>query len=255
MAQNNHRFIVAAVGLLVVGVLLVGASPVHAADGSTNQTTSTQTDQTTTCEGEPQFARLSITSPRDEITTERAGLIEANFRVDENVPENCTVVVDLQFSFSQSGFQFEGGSNWEQSASDILATEFEMSSGEIRSIDAEISANGADIGDELTVVADYEVWYEGDRDNSRQVSGIRQSFTVEESSSDGSQTGPSTSTADNSGEQNEGTDTLLNEDDDDGVTIAEAIANNFVVVLLGGGVVLIGGVLAWKGPTIIGISS
>jgi hypothetical protein len=35
------------------------------------------------------------------------------------------------------------------------------------------------VGDELTVVADYEIWYEGERDNSRQISGQRQTLTVE----------------------------------------------------------------------------
>jgi hypothetical protein len=88
-------------------------------------------------------------------------------------------MADLQYTFSQNGFQFAGGSDWEQAASDIAVTTFEVNPGEIRSIDAEIYTNGAEAGDEVTVVADYELWYEGDRENSRQISGQRNTLTVD----------------------------------------------------------------------------
>lgn len=152
-------------------------------DGTTQQETQEdETDEasTATCEGPPTMSRNSITSPQNRITAEKPATVEANFRVDPTVPEGCTVVVDVQYSFTQSGFQFGGGSGWDQSATDIVATQFDdLQSGEIRSIDAQIYTNGAEVGDEVTVVADYEIWFEGNRENSLQQSGIRKTVTVE----------------------------------------------------------------------------
>jgi hypothetical protein len=186
---TKHYALVAMVFTLVVGVAAIGA-PTAAAE-PVDQSTIEYTDQSNTlapnnstttqseCTGSPRMARTSITSPSKTITKDETGLVEANFRVSENVPDDCTVVVDVQFSFAQNGFQFGGGAAWEQSASDIVATEFTLGSGEIRSISAELLTNGATAGDEVTVVADYEIWYEGNRDDSRQVSGIRRTLEVD----------------------------------------------------------------------------
>jgi hypothetical protein len=161
--------VVVSIGMSAAPAAAIGSAPVAQAD-----------DGSQTCEGQPQMSRTSITSPQNSITTDDPAVIEANFRVDPTVPEECTIMADLQYTFSQNGFQFAGGSDWEQAASDIATTTFEVSPGEIRSIDAEIYTNGAEAGDEVTVVADYELWYEGDRDNSRQIRGQRSTLTVEE---------------------------------------------------------------------------
>ena len=182
------------ISALIMTGLTVSAAPGAAATPSTfAQTNDSNVDTTDSevCEGNPQMSRTSITSPQDTITTETPGVIEANFRVDPSVPEDCTVVVDVEYSFTQSGFQFGGGADWEQSATDILATRFDnLGSGEIRSVDAEVYTNGAEAGDELTVIADYEIWYEGNRENSVQQSGIRKTIQVEEPNDGGTGPGP-----------------------------------------------------------------
>jgi hypothetical protein len=156
------------------------------------ETEDTDSGDTGSCTGAPTMSRTSITTPQESITAETPATVEANFRVDPTVPEECTVNIDLQYSFAQSGFQFGGGSGWEQSATDIVATTFDdLQSGEIRSINAQIHTNGAEVGDEVTVIADYEIWYEGNREESFQQSGIRETVEVEavnepsESSEDG----------------------------------------------------------------------
>jgi len=177
-------------GVSAIGAPMTAAAPIEQPSSDFNQQSNTLAQNNSTtgeseCTGQPGMARTSITSPSKTITEDETGLVEANFRVSENVPEDCTVMVDLQYSFAQNGFQFGGGSAWEQSATDIVATEFTLGSGEIRSISAELLTNGATAGDEVTVVADYEIWYEGNKENSRQVSGIRRTLEV----SDGGGTG------------------------------------------------------------------
>lgn len=226
---------IAITALVAFSMLAIGVGAVQAQESGNTAATA----DSASCEGEPTMARTSITSPQNVITEDNAGLIEANFRVSENVPEDCTVIVDLQYSFAQSGFQFEGGSTWDQSATDILATQFTLSSGEIRSIDGEIAANGATVGDDVTVMADYEIWYEGDRENSSQISGVRQDFEVQE---------PGSITENNSSSTGGATG-------GEGSGIMEAIAQNLVTVLAVVSIGLIGLVLAWKGRDIIAFSS
>jgi hypothetical protein len=127
------------------------------------------------------MSQTSIVSPENRITADQPGVVEANFRVDPSAPEHCTVVIDLEFSFAESGFQFGGGAEWGQSTTNLVATTYEnLNPGEIRDIRAELHTNGAEPGDEVTVIADYEIWYEGDRENSVQQSGIRKTIEVEE---------------------------------------------------------------------------
>lgn len=178
--KRNLRAIVIT-GLVAFSVLAVGLGPVQAQEAG-NASTAT-TGDAAACAGTPTMAQTYITSPRNVITADSPGLIEANFRAGETVPEDCPIVVDLQYSFSQSGFQFEGGSFWDQPRLDIVTTEFTVSPGEIHSIDAEIAANGASVGDNVTVVVDYEIWYQGNRDDSRKITGIRRDFQVQESGS------------------------------------------------------------------------
>lgn len=169
--KNSRReLLVGAAGLGFVS--LTGAASAQSEEGSDGSGE--------TCDGAPKMSRTSITTPQGRITNEKAATVEANFRVDPIVPEDCPVNIDLQYSFSQSGFQFGGGSGWEQSATDIVATTFSnLQSGEIRSIDAQIYTNGAEPGDQITIVADYEIWYEGNREESVQQSGIRKTVDVE----------------------------------------------------------------------------
>lgn len=158
---------ISVVSLLVIAALAFTAAPVTA------QSTSEQ------CQGTPQMSQQSIALLDDTISADAGATVEANFRPEPTLPEECTVVADLEFSFSQSGFQFGGGSNWDQATTNLLVGTFEVRPGEIRDIRAQLYTNGAEPGDEVTVVADYELWYKGNRDNSVQQNGIRRTITVE----------------------------------------------------------------------------
>ncbi len=132
-----------------------------------------------TCDGSPTMSRTSITTPNSQITTDDPAVVEANFRPDPTIPEDCTIMVDLEFSFSDAGFQWGGGADWDQATSDLVVSTFEVRPGEIRDIRAELHTQGAEAGDDVTVVADYELWFEGNRENSVQQSGIRHTIDVE----------------------------------------------------------------------------
>jgi len=134
----------------------------------------------TICEGSPTMSRTSITSPNSRITTDDPAVVEANFRPDPTMPEDCTIFVDLEFSFSDAGFQWGGGADWDQATSDLVVGTFEVRPGEVRDIRAQLHTQGAEAGDSVTVVADYELWFDGNRENSVQQSGIRQTIDVEE---------------------------------------------------------------------------
>ena len=136
-------------------------------------------DDVAVCEGSPTMSRTSITTPNSRITTDDPAVVEANFRPDPTMPEDCTIMVDLEFSFSDAGFQWGGGADWDQATSDLVVGTFEVRPGEIRDIRAELHTQGADEGDDVTVVADYELWFEGNRENSVQQSGIRHTIDVE----------------------------------------------------------------------------
>ena len=167
------------VGLLLASTFVFAAAPVAAQTNSTATNTPTDTATPQQCDGTPQMSQTSIALLDDTITAESGATVEANFRPEPTLPEDCTIIVDLEFSFAQSGFQFGGGSNWDQSTTNLVATQFEVSPGEIRDIRAQLYTNGAEPGDQVTAIADYEIWYEGDRDNSRQQSGIRKTIDVE----------------------------------------------------------------------------
>lgn len=178
---NRRRVLqTSAVGMVSgVGVVL-GTSPAAAQSNETDSEDSTTEEETqTTCEGAPSMSRTSITTPSSKITTEDPAVVEANFRPDPTIPEDCTIMVDLEFSFTDSGFQWGGGADWDQAASDFVVGTYEVDPGEIRSIQAELHTQGAEAGDQVTVQADYELWFEGNREGSRQQSGIRHTIEVE----------------------------------------------------------------------------
>jgi len=151
-----------------------------ATDSDTGGTTSEPDDDSATvCEGAPTMSRTSVTSPNSRITTDDPAVVEANFRPEPTIPADCTIIVDLEFSFTDAGFQWGGGADWDQATSDLVVGTFEVSPGEIRDIRAELHTQGAEAGDQVTVVADYELWFEGNRENSVQQSGIRHTITVE----------------------------------------------------------------------------
>lgn len=164
------------------------SGPTHAAfqpDNGTDTSTAgnTPTDTATAtpasqCDGQPRMSSIDVVSVDSKITPEQAGTVEANFRVDPNVPAQCEVVVDIQYRLMDDGFQLVGGADWKQAASTIVATQFTLGSGEVRSISAQIRPNGAEVGDEVTIVADLEIWYEGNREDSRQIKGVRSTLTV-----------------------------------------------------------------------------
>lgn len=146
---------------------------------SGSEETSEESTEKTTCDGAPSMSRTSITTPSSRITTDDPAVVEANFRPDPTIPEDCTIMIDLEFSFADSGFQWGGGSDWDQAASDFIVGTFEVQPGEIRSIQGELHTQGAEEGDQVTVQADYELWFEGNREDSRQQSGIRHTIDVE----------------------------------------------------------------------------
>jgi len=159
-------------------------NPDTAADDDTNSSAEGSTsgagnEETTVCDGAPSMSRTSITTPSSQITTDDPAVVEANFRPDPTIPADCTIIVDLEFSFVDSGFQWGGGADWDQSASDFVVGTFEVQPGEIRSIQAELHTQGAEKGDQVTVQADYELWFEGNREESRQQTGIRNTINVE----------------------------------------------------------------------------
>lgn len=165
--------LVVVVGFAGALLFAFSASPALADDNENG-------DDDPVCEGTPQMSQTSITTPQDTITADDAAVVEANFRTDPMVPEDCTIMVDLEFSFTDAGFQWGGGAQWDQATTDLVVGTFEVDPGEIRDIRGELHTNGAEEGDQVTVVADYELWYEGDRENSRQQSGIRHTIEVEE---------------------------------------------------------------------------
>jgi hypothetical protein len=146
-----------------------------AGNSPTNTPTATPASQ---CDGQPRMSSIDVVSVDSKITPEQAGTVEANFRVDPNSPADCDIIVDIEYRLMDDGFQFVGGADWQQSASTIVATQFTLGSGEIRSISAQILPNGAEVGDEVTIVADLELWYEGNREDSRQIKGVRSTLTV-----------------------------------------------------------------------------
>lgn len=172
-----------AVGVLSGVGLTLGTSPVVAQSNETDsddgETDDDSEETTTTCDGAPSMSRTSITTPSSRITTEDPAVVEANFRPDPTIPEDCTIMVDLEFSFTDSGFQWGGGADWDQAASDFVVGTYEVDPGEIRSIQGELHTQGAEAGDQVTVQADYELWFEGNREDSRQQSGIRHTIEVE----------------------------------------------------------------------------
>ena len=131
-------------------------------------------------DGAPSMSRTSVTTPQSRITADDPAVVEANFRTDPTIPDDCTVLVDLEFSFADPGFQWGGGASWDQATSDLVVGTFEVDPGEIRDIRAELHTQGAEEGDSVTVIADYEIWFEGNREDSRQQSGIRHTVDVED---------------------------------------------------------------------------
>ncbi|GAB7017838.1 PGF-CTERM sorting domain-containing protein [Halostagnicola bangensis] len=185
-------------GLLTGTAISVGSTPISAQENETDADDETADNETetndeekeegadeeeeesTTCDGSPSMSRTSVTTPNSRITTEDPAVVEANFRPDQMTSDECTIIVDLEFSFTDSGFQWGGGAEWDQATSDLVVGTFEVRPGEVRDIRAELHTQGAEAGDSVTVVADYELWFEGNLEESVQQSGIRHTVDVEE---------------------------------------------------------------------------
>ncbi|AFZ74523.1 PGF-CTERM sorting domain-containing protein [Natronobacterium gregoryi] len=184
-----------AVGVTAGAVIGVGSTPTAARDNETDAGDEGTDDGTAggdegaandgeaspACDGSPSMSRTSVTTPQSRITSDDPAVVEANFRPDQMIPDECTIVVDLEFSFTDSGFQWGGGAEWDQATSDLVVGTFEVGPGEIRDIRGELHTQGAEAGDSVTVVADYEIWFEGNPEESVQQSGIRHTIDVEES--------------------------------------------------------------------------
>ena len=179
--QSNRRkflYLSTLSAATIAGVGTVSAQ--YGSDDEEDEAAGNDEEDGTICEGSPTMSRTSITSPNSRITTDDPAVVEANFRPDPTMPEDCTIFVDLEFSFSDAGFQWGGGADWDQATSDLVVGTFEVRPGEVRDIRAQLHTQGAEAGDSVTVVADYELWFDGNRENSVQQSGIRQTIDVEE---------------------------------------------------------------------------
>lgn len=183
------------VGLVTGTAISVGSTPISATDADEATDTETETNDdddeeeaqnddadgaSPACDGSPSMSRTSVTTPHSRITSDDPAVVEANFRPDQMIPDDCTILVDLEFSFTDSGFQWGGGAEWDQATSDLVVGTFEVRPGEIRDIRGELHTQGAEAGDSVTVVADYEIWFEGNPEESVQQSGIRHTIEVEE---------------------------------------------------------------------------
>jgi len=187
---NRRKVLRTSVAGILSSFVVAGAATPVSAQNETNQTESSSGDsnqddgesntESTVCEGAPKMSRTSVTSPNSRITRDDPAVVEANFRPDPTIPEDCTIMVDLEFSFTDAGFQWGGGAEWDQATSDLVVGAFEVRPGEIRDIRAELHTQGAEAGDQVTVVADYELWFKGNREESVQQSGIRHTIDVEE---------------------------------------------------------------------------
>jgi len=149
-------------------------------DETTDEESTEEESSGSTCDGAPDMDVTNIFTPASKITSEDPAVVEANFRPDPTIPEDCTIMVDLVFRFIDNGFQWGGGADWDQSAGNIAQGTFEVSPGEIRRISGQVNTAGAEAGDTVTVTADYELWFEGNREDSRQQTGIRSTIEVEE---------------------------------------------------------------------------
>lgn len=184
-------------GLIAGTTISISSSPISAqenetderneSDGGETETSdqeeveNTEDDeQSTICAGSPSMSRTSVTTPNSRITSEDPAVVEANFRPDPMISDECAIMVDLEFSFTDSGFQWGGGAEWDQATSDLVVGQFEVRPGEIRDIRGELHTQGAEAGDSVTVVADYEIWFKGNPEESVQQSGIRHTIDVEE---------------------------------------------------------------------------
>ena len=150
-------------------------------ESTEEESTDEETEEETTpdCEGTPRMAIQDINTPSTRITQDDPAEMIASFRTDPSVPQECSVTVDLTFRMVEDGFQFSGGTDWDQNTASFVNTQFSVDPGEIRDLSALIHTQGAEEGDQLTVVASYELWYEGDRENSRQQE-IRNTIQVED---------------------------------------------------------------------------
>lgn len=184
-------------GLIAGTTISISSSPISAQENETNENDESDGDETesgdqeeventendeesTICAGSPSMSRTSVTTPNSRITSEDPAVVEANFRPDPMISDECTIMVDLEFSFTDSGFQWGGGAEWDQATSDLVVGQFEVRPGEIRDIRGELHTQGAEAGDSVTVVADYEIWFKGNPEESVQQSGIRHTIDVDE---------------------------------------------------------------------------
>lgn len=173
--------------LVLVMVLLVSStalatSAVAGTQGvaySTNDTTSNDAEATAECaaEGPPTMSSNRLYAAETTITEDQEGIIEGSFRVDPTEAPDCTIMVDVEMQVP-SGLEIRGGDDFEQMGGGIVVGTFEMEPGELRDIRAHVYARDDGL-DEATVIADYEIWYEGDRENSYQQSGLRFTFNIE----------------------------------------------------------------------------
>lgn len=155
-----------------------------AAGLSTTETVQVSESTVEKCSGSPAMAQTSITTTDQTITDSSPARVEGTFGVDQSVSQQCSVMMNVEYSFTEPDFQFSGGSDWEQSDSNSVATQFEgIKAGETRSISTAVTADEADPGDEATVVATYEIWYKGNRGDSIQQT-TRETITVEDGSTD-----------------------------------------------------------------------
>ena len=168
-------FVALALGALVA-IASVGGAAASVQEQSNNQTVAADND----CEdlGPPTMSQSRLYAAEKTIDSDQEGTIEGAFRVDPTEAGECDIVVDVEM-LVPSGIEIAGGSDFEQMGGGIVTGTFEASPGELRDIRAHVHATSDDM-DEATVIADYEIWYKGNPENSYQQDGLRFTFDIED---------------------------------------------------------------------------
>lgn len=118
------------------------------------------------CDGSPEIKRINLDLRNPVITAEEPGKLVFVLRPDTSLPDECATIVDIMFQIEDLGFQWASTSTGNAPTTDLVSTTFNIPPGEIRTISDEIHTMGAEAGDTATVNVYYEVWLEGNREES-----------------------------------------------------------------------------------------
>lgn len=146
---------------------------------TTTTTTTTTTTATTTqsCEpgdNEPSLTQSRLYAPEKVLKSGEPGKISGGFKVANTA--NCPVKVSITMQVP-SGMQIEGASDVMTGGAGMVAADFTVKPGNIRSIRASVFSENTG---SRTVTADIQYWPVGHDDMAKQIDGISMSFDVQE---------------------------------------------------------------------------